>query len=230
MSHDQQAPGNTGGGRSQAIVLAMTGASGAPYGLRLLESLLQAGEEVHFVISEPGRMVVNTETDVRLTSRPTDIHATLSARYPGPGRLHVFGLQDWMAPMASGSNAPRAVVIAPCTSGTLASVASGTCRSLIDRAADVALKERRRLILVPREMPFSVLHLENMLKLAQLGAVIMPPSPGFYQNPTCIEDLVDFVVARILDHLDIDQTLLPRWGAERVATDTPSTQEPSLHE
>lgn len=201
---------------NRAIVVAMTGASGAQYALRLLEVLIAAGEEVHFVISEPGRMVVNTETDLRLPSRPSEIRAVLTARFEGLGTLHVFGLQDWMAPMASGSNAPRAVVVVPCTSGTLAAIAAGTCRSLIDRAADVALKERRQLILVPREMPFSAIHLENMLKLARLGAVIMPPAPGFYQHPTRIEDLIDFVVARILDHLEIDQSLLPRWGAARV--------------
>lgn len=193
----------------------MTGASGAQYALRLLEVLLAAGQEVHFVISEPGRMVVNTETDLRLPRRASEIKAVLCKYFNGPGSLHVFGLQDWMAPMASGSNAPRAVVVVPCTSGTLAAIASGTCRSLIDRAADVALKERRTLILVPREMPFSAIHLENMLKLAQLGAVIMPPAPGFYQHPTQISDMVDFVVARILDHLSIEQALVPKWGAER---------------
>lgn len=209
---------------SRAIVVAMTGASGAPYGLRLVECLLQAGEEVHFVISEPGRMVVNTETDIRLPSRPSEIESVLRSRYSGPGRLYAFGLQDWMAPMASGSNAPRAVVVAPCTSGTLASIAGGTCRSLIDRAADVAIKERKTLILVPREMPFSALHLENMLKLARLGVVIMPPAPGFYQQPTTIDELVDFVVARVLDHLDVDQSLLPRWGAARVAPEDTSDE------
>lgn len=202
----------TPGRPEEAVVIAMTGASGAPYGLRLLECLLRAAETVYFVISEPGRMVVNTETALRLPSRAKDIQHVLRERYPGEGELKVFALNDWMAPVASGSNPPRAVVVAPCTSGTLAAIASGTCRSLIDRAADVALKERRRLILVPREMPYSTIHLENMLKLARLGAVIMPPAPGFYTQPRNVEDLVDFVVARVLDHLDVRHDLLPRWG------------------
>lgn len=207
---------STGPAPSRAIVVAMTGASGAPYGLRLVERLVESGEAVHFVISDPGRMVVNTETELRLPSRPHDIQDVLRNQYPGPGSIHAFGLQDWMAPMASGSNAPRAVVVAPCTSGTLAAIAAGTCRSLIDRAADVAIKERKQLIVVPREMPFSAIHLENMLKLARLGTVIMPPAPGFYHHPSTIQDLVDFVVARILDHLEVTQDLLPRWGANRV--------------
>jgi len=126
-----------------------------------------------------------------------------------------LGPQAWFSPPASGSNAPRAMVICPCTSGTLAAVAQGTADHLIDRAADVAIKEHRQLILVPREMPYSAIHLENMLKLARLGVVIMPPNPGFYHHPRRIEDLVDFVVARILDHLGIEHELLPRWASDR---------------
>jgi 4-hydroxy-3-polyprenylbenzoate decarboxylase len=201
--------------QSNAITLAITGASGTPYGLRLLELLLQAGETVYLMVSSPARMVLEQESDLRLPSRPSEIRSILEHRYPcGPDQLQVFGKEEWGAPIASGSAAPRAMVVCPCTGGTLATIACGASRSLIERAADVVLKERRQLILVPREMPFSALHLENMLKLARLGAVIMPPSPGFYHRPQTVEALVDFVVARILDHLGVKQDLVPRWGSD----------------
>src|SRR5690606_14553041 len=127
-------------------------------------------------------------------------------------RLRVFGREDWMAPWASGSGQPGPVVICPCSTGTLSAIACGASNNLIERAGDVALKERRKLILVPREAPYSEIHLENMLRLTRMGATIIPASPGFYHSPQNIGDLVDFVVARILDHLDIGQTLIPRWG------------------
>ncbi len=191
----------------------MTGASGAPYGLRLLECLLRAGEQVQFMISAPGQVVVGMETDLKLPGRPAEIQRFLTARYCAePDQLQVFGREEWTAPVASGSSVPRALVICPCTTGTLSSVACGASNNLIDRAADVVLKEGRKLILVPRETPFSTIHLENMLKLARMGAVILPPSPGFYHQPATIDDLVDFVVARILDHLQVDHQLAKRWG------------------
>lgn len=199
--------------RRHTISLAMTGASGAQYGLRLLEVLLRGGEEVYLMISAPGRMVIETEMGLKLPSRPAEIQAILIDRLAADSeRLHVFGKEDWFAPVASGSNPSRAMVVCPCTSGTLASIATGVSRSLIERAADVALKEGSKLVLVVREMPFSIIHLQNMLRLARAGAVIMPANPGFYQRPKSVDDLVDFVVARILDHLDIEHDLLPRWG------------------
>jgi len=201
---------------SDTIALAMTGASGSPYGLRLLEQLLAAGEVVELMVSSPGRMVLATEAGLKLPGRPAEMQATLAERFGArPGMLRVYGKEDWFAPLASGSNAPRALVVCPCSSGTLAAIASGYSRSLIERAADVVMKERRTLVLVPREMPFSVIHLENMLKLARLGAVIMPANPGFYHEPRTIDDLVDFVVARILDHLGVEHELVPRWGEQR---------------
>jgi flavin prenyltransferase len=191
----------------------MTGASGAPYGLRLLECLLRAGEPVQFMISAPGQVVVGMETDLKLPGRPAEMQRFLTAHYDAaPDQLQVFGREEWTAPVASGSSVPRALVICPCTTGTLSAVACGASNNLIDRAADVVLKEGRKLILVPREAPFSVIHLENMLKLARMGAVILPPSPGFYHQPATIDDLVDFVVARILDHLDVEHQLARRWG------------------
>ncbi len=197
-----------------AIALAMTGASGAAYGLRLLECLLHAGEQVYFMISAPGQVVIAMETDLKLPGRPDEMQEVLSARYHAtPGQLRVFGKDQWTAPVASGSNAPRAMVVCPCTSGTLSAIAHGASNNLLERAADVMIKEHRKLILVPREMPLSVIHLENMLSLARQGVVMLPANPGFYYRPQRVEDLVDFVVARILDHLDIAHELTPRWGA-----------------
>ena len=199
-----------------AIALAMTGASGALYGLRLLESLLEAGETVDFMISAPGQVVVSTESDLTLSGRPAEIQRLLTDRFGArDGQLRVYGREEWSAPVASGSGVPRAMVICPCTMGTLAAVACGMSDNLIDRAADVVLKEGRKLILVPRETPFSVIHLENMLRLARMGAVILPPNPGFYHQPRTLDDLVNFIVARILDQLGIAQALVPRWGEEQ---------------
>ena len=130
------------------------------------------------------------------------------------GQLRVFGREEWFAPIASGSNPADSMVICPCTMGTMAEIASGMSQKLIGRAADVMLKENRQLILVPREMPFSTIHLENMLKLARNGVVIMPANPGFYHHPENVQDMVDFVVARILDHLGVAHKLMPRWGDE----------------
>ena len=195
------------------IAVALTGASGIQYGLRLVECLLQAGREVHLLYSQAAQVVAAMEMDLELPSRPEEAERLLGGRLGAePGRLRVFGRQQWTAPVASGSNPPEALVICPCTTGTLASVAQGICEDLIDRAADVALKERRRLILVVRETPFSTIHLENMLKLSRAGAVILPANPGFYHRPQQVEALVDFVVARILDHLEVAHDLLPRWG------------------
>lgn len=200
----------------QTIALAMTGASGATYGLRLLECLLHADRRVYVMISSPAQVVIGMETDLKLPGRAGDMQSFLSSHYHAkPGQLQVFGNDQWTAPVASGSNAPHAMVVCPCTSGTLSAIANGSSDNLLERAADVALKEQRRLILVPREMPFSAIHLENMLSLARLGVTILPACPGFYHQPRHIDDLVDFVVARILDHLQIEHTLLPRWGEEK---------------
>ena len=204
----------------ERITLAMTGASGAQYGLRLLDCLVQEEREVHFLISRAAQLVVATETDVALPAKPQALQAILT-EYTGavPGQVRVFGEQDWMAPPASGSGAPAAMVVVPCSTGSLSAIASGACNNLIERAADVALKERRQLILVPREAPFSSIHLENMLKLSNLGAVILPAAPGFYHQPQSVDDLIDFVVARILNLLNIPQDMLPRWGEHHRASE-----------
>lgn len=197
------------------IAVAITGASGVQYALRLLEVLLEAGCHVDLLISKPGRVVIGMETDLDLPGRSADLQRFFAERYPeAPGTLSVLGMDQWTAAIASGSGAPDSMVICPCTTGTLAAVAAGHCNSLLERAADVVLKERRNLILLPREMPLSEIHLENMLRLARMGAVIMPPNPGFYNRPETVAELIDFVVARVLDHLDVPHRLMPRWGLE----------------
>ena len=199
------------------VCLALTGASGLAYGLRLLECLLQAQRPVQLVYSQAAQIVARQELDLELPSRPAEARTALLARLPGvPAELlQVFGREEWFAPIASGSNPPQAMVVCPCTMGTLAAIAQGLSDNLIERAADVVLKEGRKLILVPRETPFSVLHLENMLRLARAGAVILPPSPGFYQRPQSVAEVVDFVVARVLDQLQVPHRLLAPWGEGR---------------
>lgn len=195
------------------ITLAMTGASGAPYGLRLLECLLAQDCEVHFMISKAALMVVAMETDLKLPDKITALTSALHKYFKVDARqLKVYGREDWTAPVASGSGAPQSMVICPCSTGTLSAIATGASNNLIERAADVALKERRQLILVPRESPLSSIHLQNMLTLSQAGVTIMPASPGYYHKPTGVNDLIDFMVARVLDHLGLQQTLVPRWG------------------
>lgn len=197
------------------IILALTGASGAPYALRLLELLLKAGVQVDLVFSKAAQMVLAMESDLDIPARPQEVAVLFQAQYGvSPDQLRVYGREDWMAPAASGSHTARAMVVCPCTMGTLAAIATGMSDNLIERAADVMLKEHRQLILVPRETPFSAIHLENMLKLAQLGVTILPANPGFYYKPATIDDLVDFVVARILDHLQVEHQLTPRWGSD----------------
>jgi 4-hydroxy-3-polyprenylbenzoate decarboxylase len=198
------------------VTLIMTGASGAQYGLRLLEMLVKSGVNTYLLLSKPAQIVINTETAIRLpSSRAKELAAFFSERYQAKqGQLQVFEREQWMAPIASGSGVADATVICPCTTGTLASVAMGASRNLLERAADVALKERKKLILVVRETPFSAIHLEHMLTLTRMGAVIMPANPGFYHQPESIDDLVDFMVARIIDHIGLKQELVPRWGVE----------------
>ncbi|MBJ6609298.1 MAG: UbiX family flavin prenyltransferase [Candidatus Thiothrix moscowensis] len=197
----------------KTITLIMTGASGAQYGLRLLECLLQAGCRVYLLLSRPAQVVINMETEHRLPGRASEIQVYFNQLYGmQPGQLQVFEREQWAAPIASGSAVADATVVCPCTTGTLSAIASGSSRNLIERAADVALKERKKLILVVRETPFSEIHLENMLKLARMGVIIMPANPGFYHRPASVQELVDFMVARVLDHLDIPQALMPRWG------------------
>ena len=199
--------------KKKTISLAITGASGVLYGLRLLECLLKADIHVYLMISSPAKVVIATETELKLPSQKEALIQYLSDRFgTNPDNLQVFSRDQWMAPVASGSNAPSAMVVCPCSTGTLSAISCGASRSLIERAADVMLKEQRQLILVPREAPYSVIHLENLLKLAKIGVTILPASPAFYHKPETVSDLIDFLVARILDHLGVEQHLVPRWG------------------
>jgi len=185
------------------------------YGLRLLELLLAGSHRVYLLYSQAAQIVAHQELQLVLPSRPRDAEQLFRERFNvAEGQLRVFGREEWFAPVASGSNPPDAMVVCPCTMGTLAAIATGLSQRLIERAADVMLKENRKLILVPRETPFSSIHLENMLRLARCGAVILPANPGFYNQPANVQDIVDFVVARILDHLDVRHSLTPRWGED----------------
>ncbi len=199
----------------RSVTLALTGASGMPYGIRLLENLLAANVAVYLLVSSAARIVARQEMDLSLPARAQELQSYLMQRYStAPGQLQVFGREDWFAPVASGSNPADAMVVCPCSMGSLAAIAQGLSDNLIERAADVCLKEQRKLILVPRETPYSALHLENMLKLARIGAVILPPNPAFYHHPKSTDDMIDFVVARILDQLFIPHHLMTRWGAQ----------------
>jgi 4-hydroxy-3-polyprenylbenzoate decarboxylase len=202
--------------QQKSITLAFTGASGAPYGLRLLECLLAADYRVYLLVSSAARVVLATEHGLKLPGSPDGIKATLVEHLGcDADKLVVCGKEDWFSPVASGSAAPKQMVVCPCSAGSVAAIAHGMSDNLIERAADVVMKERGQLLLVVRETPFSTLHLENMHKLSQMGVTIMPAAPGFYHQPQSIDDLVDFMVARILDHLGIEQGLVARWGYDR---------------
>lgn len=201
--------------KQRTITLAITGASGAQYGLRLLQCLLSADCKVYLMISGAAEVVIRTETDLDLPETLEAQQAMLSSLFNADeDQLQLLAKDDWFAPVASGSSSPSSMVICPASGGTLSAIAHGASNNLIERAADVALKERRHLILVPRETPYSQIHLENMLKLTQMGAIILPASPGFYMQPQSINELVNFIVARILDLLGIEQDLMPRWGED----------------
>ncbi|ROS01381.1 4-hydroxy-3-polyprenylbenzoate decarboxylase [Sinobacterium caligoides] len=194
------------------IALAITGASGAQYGVRLLQCLLEGGHQVQLMVSEAAFEVIEIETELRWPRELTELQSQLDQQYQlAPGQLRIFSRQQWLAPVASGSSPLDAMVICPCSGGTLSAISCGASNNLIERAADVVLKERRQLIIVPREAPYSQIHLENMLKLTKMGAVVIPASPGFYQQPSSVQEMIDFIVARILDQLGIAQTLLPAW-------------------
>jgi flavin prenyltransferase len=205
------------------ITLAITGASGAVYGLRLTEELLRAGSQVNLLISAAGFTVLAAENGLEWVGTADQVDRNLQEYFApaismgldttaGEPSLHYYAENNFFAPIASGSSAPDAMVICPCSLGTVGRIAAGLSNTLIERAADVMLKEGRPLLLVPREMPLSALHLENLLKLARLGVRIVPPMPAFYHQPQTMADLVDFVVGKVLDQLGIEHGLFQRWG------------------
>lgn len=201
------------GSHDRNVIVAMTGASGAAYGLRLIERLDQAGVIQHLLVSDAARVVLSQEADVELPDQPSGMVDFLAGRLDlDAGRLKCYTLDDWFSPAASGSAGIGAMAIVPCSMGTLARIATGASDNLIERAADVMLKERGRLVLMPRETPLSSIHLEHMLKLSNLGVHIIPAMPGFYHRPQSIDELVDFMVDRVLAHLGLSPEGVRRWG------------------
>ncbi len=199
--------------KRKIISLAITGASGVQYGFRLLETILQKNHTVYLMVSKAAQVVIGMETDIALPGRCKDMQTFLVEKYEcDANQLHVFGEDEWTAPTASGGGLVDAMVVCPCSMGALSAIATGASNNLIERSADVMLKERRQLILVPRETPYSDIHLENMLKLSRMGVVMLCANPGFYNKAETIEDLINFVVAKILDQLDVEHSLQPRWG------------------
>lgn len=196
------------------LLVAMTGASGSVYGLRLTAELLRAECRVSLLLSEPGRQVLNYETGLGWSGEPTERLRQVRAHFASE-RIACLDNADLFAAVASGSNTADAMVIAPCSMGTAGRLAAGLSETLLERAADVMLKERRPLLLVPRETPLSVIHLENLLRLARAGAAVIPAMPAFYHAPQSLDDLVAFVVGKVLDQLGIEHQLFRRWdGAE----------------
>jgi flavin prenyltransferase len=197
---------------NKIIILAITGASGAQYALRLLECLLKANVTVHLLVSDAAKVVLATECDWPKMTDFDALKSEFDTRYKSEN-LQIHSLDNWFAPVASGSAQIDAMVVCPCSMGSLAAIANGASRNLLERAADVCLKEGKRLVIVPREAPVSAIHLEHMLKLARLGVKIIPASPGFYHKPQSIDDLVDFMAARVLDQLGVEHNLGKRWGS-----------------
>ncbi len=195
------------------ITMALTGASGAIYGLNLLTNLVKHYQQVHVLITDAARIVLATELNLKLPEAPSKIQNILSDYSECDNDIiKVYAKENWYAAIASGSAAPSQMVICPASMGCISAIATGASNNLLERAADVVLKEKGQLIVLPREMPFSTIHLRNLLTLSEAGATIMPACPGFYHDPKAIQDLVDFVVARILNHLGVKNTLNKQWG------------------
>ena len=197
----------------KTIILAISGASGVQYGIRLLEQLLTHNHKVYLLVTRAAHVVISLETELSWPANNHELHDQLCKRYGvDENQLKVCGEAEWTSPIASGSSSVDAMVVCPCSMGSLSSIAVGASANLLERAADVILKERKQLVMVPRETPFSDIHLENMLKLSRMGVVMLAANPGFYNKPQSVDDIVDFMVARVLDHLGIKQELQPKWG------------------
>ena len=194
------------------VTLGVTGASGSGYFLRLLQSMVNANVKVYLILSEAAKIVLKTEVDEDWPSEIDALNEFLIPRFNAKkNQVVALTAKDWFSPVASGSSAPKKMIVCPCSCGTLASIAHGLSNNLIERAADVVFKEKGQLIVMPRETPFSTLHLKNMLTLSELGATVMPLAPGFYHKPTSIDELHDFMVARVMDHLKIEHQSSKRW-------------------
>ena len=200
--------------RARHFALALTGASGAVYGLRLVEELLRSGARVSLLISAAGFAVLKQECGLDWGGSGVTLPEELCRHFGcDAAALSYFAGDDFWAPIASGSSAPDAMIVAPCSMGTLSRISSGNSGNLLERAADVMLKEGRPLVLVPRETPLNAIHLEHMLKLARLGVRLVPAMPAFYQKPQTLDDLVDFVVGKVLDSIGVEHALFRRWGS-----------------
>jgi 4-hydroxy-3-polyprenylbenzoate decarboxylase len=199
------------------FTIAITGASGAVYGLRTTEELLHAGFHVTLLVSKAGFAVLKEECSLDWQGSPAETRARMCSHFKvDPAQLDHYAEDDFFAPIASGSSVTGAMIVAPCSMGSLSRIACGNSGNLIERCADVMLKERKPLLLVPRETPLSEIHLENMLKLSRMGAAIVPAMPALYQKPRSVSDMIDFVVGRVLDAAGIEQNLYHRWrGPER---------------
>ncbi len=196
------------------FVVAITGASGSVYGLKLVSELLRAGERVNLILTSTGRQVLYHETGLDWSAEIKEQRHQVQEHFASIA-VDCLAIDDFWAGAASGSAAANAMIVIPCSMGTVGRIAAGLSGNLLERAADVMLKERRQLILVPRETPFSTIHLENLLRLSRAGAVVLPAMPGFYHGPETIDDLVDFVVGKVLDQLSVQHSLFERWGASR---------------
>jgi len=195
------------------VVVAMTGASGAAYGLRLIQRLAATGVRQHLLFSDAARVVLKQEAGLTLPGKTEDVAAAIASHlHISDELLNHYHQTDWFSPAASGSAGIRHMVVIPCSMGSLARIAGGVSDSLLERAADVMLKERGQLILLPRETPLSSIHLEHMLKLSRMGVDMIPAMPGFYHRPESVDELVNFVVDRVMDHLNIDDGKVKRWG------------------
>jgi len=195
------------------IIVAVTGASGAAYGLRLIQRLAAMGVKQHLLFSDAARVVLKQELGLSLPEKREEVAPAIASHLQiSDELLNHYHQSDWFSPAASGSAGIRHMVVIPCSMGSLARIAGGVSDNLLERAADVMLKERGRLILVPRETPLSSIHLEHMLKLSRMGVDMIPAMPGFYHRPESVDDLINFVVDRVMDHLNIDDGEARRWG------------------
>ncbi len=200
---------------SLPIVVGITGASGVVYGQRLVQVLLELDQEIHLSISDSAEQVLRHELNLQVPLKEFRLERLLPNRVPTRGQLHYYHYQDFMAPIASGSFRTRAMVVCPCSGSTLSGIACAASRNLIQRAADVHLKEKRPLILVTRETPLSLIQIDNMRTVALAGATVMPASPGFYHGRSTVDDLVEFMIDRVLNHLGLDRPESRQWGVEK---------------
>ncbi|MBE9504729.1 MAG: UbiX family flavin prenyltransferase [Proteobacteria bacterium] len=204
---------------NQPVTVVITGASGSIYGVRLIENLLEAGKGVNLLISDPGFIVLEEEMGISWKGDELSVNQLVREYFNTDKELIYFDNSNYFSPLASGSSGRGTMVIAPCSMGTIGRIASGISANLIERAADVVLKEKGNLVLLPRETPLNAIHLENMLMLSRMGARIVPAMPGFYHKPQTMDDLINFVVGKLLDQIGIEHDLVKKWGAEASATE-----------